>query len=133
MAARRPYAKWLADGRVALSQVRAGTMTRVAAEPAEAAHAIDVRTLRAMGVTREELLLILGPMYKEGIEPLGSMGDDSPLAVLSSANRPLFSYFRQRFAQVPNPPIDSLREALVMSLDVRLGPAAPLLPEEPLP
>jgi glutamate synthase (ferredoxin) len=133
LAARRPYAQWLAEGRVTLAQVRTRVMTRAASEPVEDAPAIDVNALRAMGVTREELLLILGPMYKEGIEPLGSMGDDSPLAVLSSSNRSLFSYFRQRFAQVTNPPIDSLREALVMSLDVRLGPAAPLLAEGPLP
>jgi glutamate synthase (ferredoxin) len=94
---------------------------------------VDVRALRAMGCTREELLLVLGPMYSEGIEPLGSMGDDSPLAVLSSAPRSLFSYFRQRFAQVTNPPIDSLREGLAMSLDVRLGVAGALLVDGPLP
>jgi glutamate synthase domain-containing protein 2/glutamate synthase domain-containing protein 1/glutamate synthase domain-containing protein 3 len=133
LAARRPYAQWLAEGRTTLAQVRTGRMTRAASEPSAPAVVADVRALRAMGVTREELLLILGPMYKEGIEPLGSMGDDSPLAVLSSANRSLFSYFRQRFAQVTNPAIDSLREALVMSLDVRLGPAAPLLTDDPLP
>ena len=133
LAARRPYAQWLADGRVTLAQVRTSAMTRAVTEPVAEAPPVDVRALRAMGVTREELLLILGPMYKEGIEPLGSMGDDSPLAVLSSSNRSLFSYFRQRFAQVTNPAIDSLREALVMSLDVRLGPAAALLTDDALP
>ncbi len=64
----------------------------------------SVPALRAHGYTREELLLVLGPMYKQGVEPLGSMGDDTPLAVLSSRPRLLFSYFKQRFAQVTNPP-----------------------------
>jgi glutamate synthase domain-containing protein 2/glutamate synthase domain-containing protein 1/glutamate synthase domain-containing protein 3 len=133
LAARHPYAQWLADGRVTLAQVRTGVMTSAPSNSVADMPAADVRALRTMGVTREELLLILGPMYKEGIEPLGSMGDDSPLAVLSSSDRSLFSYFRQRFAQVTNPPIDSLREALVMSLDVRLGAAAALLTDDPLP
>src|SRR5206468_6287832 len=65
--------------------------------------------------------LVLGPMYREGAEPLGSMGDDTPLAVLSAQHRPLFAYFKQRFAQVTNPPIDPLRESMVMSLSVLLG------------
>jgi glutamate synthase (ferredoxin) len=73
-------------------------------------------TLRAFGYTHDELKLVLGPMFEKGIQPLGSMGDDTPLAVLSSRPRLLFSYFRQRFAQVTNPPIDPLRESIVMSL-----------------
>jgi glutamate synthase (ferredoxin) len=133
LAARRPYARWLSEGRVPLARLRTGLQRDEGARPAPASAGVDVAALRAMGVTREELLLILGPMYKEGIEPLGSMGDDSPLAVLSASHRPLFSYFRQRFAQVTNPAIDSLRETLVMSLDVRLGPAPALLTEGPLP
>jgi glutamate synthase (ferredoxin) len=87
----------------------------------------DARVLRAFGYTREEMLLILGPMYKEGLEPLGSMGDDTPLAVLSSRPRMLFSYFKQRFAQVTNPAIDPLREAVVMSLATHLGLRGELL------
>ncbi len=76
----------------------------------------SLETLRAFGYTHDELQMILGPMFEKGLEPLGSMGDDTPLAVLSSKPRLLFSYFRQRFAQVTNPPIDPLRESLVMSL-----------------
>ena len=120
-----PYWQWVAKRRIPMDEVRASR------GPA-AAPASDVRSLRAMGCTREELLLILGPMYKDGVEPLGSMGDDSPLAVLSASSRSLFSHFRQRFAQVTNPPIDSLRETVVMSLDVRLGAAGPLLVDGPL-
>ena len=77
----------------------------------------STQVLRAFGYTRDELNLILGPMFEKGSEPIGSMGDDAPLAILSSRPQLLFSYFKQRFAQVTNPPIDPLREALVMSLD----------------
>jgi len=84
------------------------------------------RLLRAFGYTREELQFVLGPMHKAGTEPIGSMGDDTPLAVLSRQGRPLSSYFRQRFAQVTNPPIDPLRERNVMSAGIVLGPQAPL-------
>ncbi len=129
LASRHPYDQWIADARIPLAQVRVEAPHIARLEE----HApTDVRELRAMGCTREELLLVLGPMYSEGIEPLGSMGDDSPLAILSATNRALFSYFRQRFAQVTNPAIDSLREGLAMSLDVRLGAAGPLLSDEPL-
>ena len=76
----------------------------------------SIETLRAFGYTHDELQMILGPMFEKGLEPLGSMGDDTPLAILSSRPRILFSYFKQRFAQVTNPPIDPLRESMVMSL-----------------
>ena len=125
LAREHPYAQWVSDARIPLADLPSAQPSK--REPA------DVRVLRAMACTREELLLVLGPMHTEGIEPLGSMGDDSPLAILSGTARPLFSYFRQRFAQVTNPPIDSLREGLAMSLDVRLGPAGALLSDAPLP
>jgi glutamate synthase (ferredoxin) len=121
LAARHPYEQWLGQSRTTLET---GARQRVAA---------DVSTLRAFGYTHDELQLILGPMYKDAAEPLGSMGDDTPLAVLSTRPRLLFAYFKQRFAQVTNPPIDSLRESLVMSLDVRLGPQGDLLSDGPLP
>jgi glutamate synthase (ferredoxin) len=127
LAERLPYADWLAERRIAMDTVRE-TATVV-----HAASTVDVRVLRAMGCTREELMLVLGPMYTQGIEPLGSMGDDAPLSVLSPMPRLLFAYFRQRFAQVTNPPIDSLREGLAMSLDVRLGASGALLEDAPLP
>jgi glutamate synthase domain-containing protein 2/glutamate synthase domain-containing protein 1/glutamate synthase domain-containing protein 3 len=121
LASRRPYAAWLESQRL-----------RFDLEPAEPVAAQpDPATLRAFGYTREELRLVLGPMHAEGREPLGSMGDDTPLAVLSRESRLLYSYFKQRFAQVTNPPIDPLRESLVMSLAVPLGARGALLAETP--
>ena len=83
----------------------------------------------AHGYTKEELAMVLKPMANDAYEPTFSMGDDSPLAPLAGRARPVAHYLRQRFAQVTNPPIDSLRERRVMSLRVLLGPRAPLLSE----
>ncbi len=87
----------------------------------------------AFGYTSEELSVILKPMMRDGREPVGAMGDDTPLAVLSQVEygRPLFQYFKQRFAEVTNPPIDPLREGIVMSLSVRLGARLDVLEETP--
>lgn len=89
------------------------------------------RLQAAFGYTHEELIVIVRPMAGEGKEPTGSMGDDTPLAVMSAQARPLFHYFKQRFAQVTNPPIDPLRETFVMSLTIRLGAHPNLLEESP--
>ena len=75
----------------------------------------------AFGYSIEDLELILHPMAEDGKEAIGSMGDDTPIAVLSDRYRPLYHYFRQNFSQVTNPPIDSLRENKVMSLKTRFG------------
>src|SRR5437667_92117 len=126
LAARRPYREWLRARRV--TEVPPASLSgRSGATVPD----LNVGVQKALGYTREEMELILGPMYREGLEPLGSMGDDAPLAVLSSKPRLLFSYFKQRFAQVTNPPIDPIREALVMSLDTQLGPHLNLLAETP--
>jgi glutamate synthase domain-containing protein 2/glutamate synthase domain-containing protein 3 len=109
LAGRARYREWLERDRLVLLPV--------ATPPMQA----SVEALRALGITREELQLVLGPMIAEGNAGVGSMGDDTPLAVLSPRPRMLSDYFRQRFAQVTNPPIDPLRETLVMSLRVRLG------------
>ncbi len=85
----------------------------------------------AFGYTHEELTVVLRPMVENKAEAIGSMGDDTPSAVLSEKPRPLFGYFRQRFAEVTNPPIDPLREELVMSLRVRLGSRRNFLAETP--
>ncbi|WP_132061465.1 glutamate synthase large subunit [Halorussus amylolyticus] len=85
----------------------------------------------AFGYTHDELDNLLGPMAEAGKDPVGSMGDDTPLAVLSEFDRPLFSYFKQLFAQVSNPPIDYLREDCVTSLESRLGRQRNLLAESP--
>ncbi|AXG09858.1 glutamate synthase large subunit [Haloplanus rubicundus] len=95
----------------------------------------DVGSLRAQqaafGYTYDQLDHLVEPMAKEGKDPVGSMGDDTPLSVLSDFNRPLFTYFKQLFAQVSNPPIDYIREELVTSLESRLGPQRNLLDETP--
>ncbi|HMA18443.1 MAG TPA: glutamate synthase-related protein, partial [Thermoanaerobaculia bacterium] len=126
LAAAKPYRQWLATHRrqVASSVGRVRTAAgRMRPE--------DVRVLKSFGYTREETELVLGPMFREGREPLGSMGDDTPLAALSTRPRLLFSYFKQRFAQVTNPPIDPLRETVVMSLAAPLGPEGELWAERP--
>ena len=127
LCARAPYRKWLRSR-------RRGPPTADAAEGATLFPAADrLRLCKAFGYTREEIRLVLAPMAGEGREPLGSMGDDTPLAVLSGKPRLLFSYFKQRFAQVTNPPLDPLRESVVMSLDTLLGSEGDLLAEAPEP
>ncbi len=120
----RPYRRWVEANRVALPQTGAsGNMP------------IDPETLRkrqlAFGYTREELEMILRPMYEKGGEPVGSMGFDVPLAVLSPDSVLLFDYFKQRFAQVTNPPIDPIREKLLMSTTSFIGPVGSPLTEHP--
>ncbi|MFW5935298.1 MAG: glutamate synthase central domain-containing protein, partial [Halolamina sp.] len=85
----------------------------------------------AFGYTHDQLEHLLEPMSRDGTDPVGSMGDDTPLSVLSDHERPLFSYFKQLFAQVSNPPIDYIREELVTSLETRLGHQRNLLDETP--
>jgi glutamate synthase (ferredoxin) len=77
------------------------------------------------------MIVVLRPMLTTGQEPVGAMGDDTPIAALSKLPRPLFSYFKQRFAEVTNPPIDPLREEMVMSTRMLLGRRANLLSETP--
>ena len=86
-----------------------------------------LRLQRLFGYTREDVKMILQPMALEGKDAVWSMGDDTPLASLARSPRPVYAYFRQRFAQVTNPPIDPLREACVVSLHTRLGPWPHLL------
>src|SRR5580704_8573677 len=93
-----------------------------------------VAAQRGFGYTREDVKMILQPMAVEGKDAVWSMGDDTPLAFLAKSPRPIYAYFRQRFAQVTNPPIDSLRESCVVSLHTRLGPWPHLLDKNsPLP
>src|SRR5271165_7256031 len=82
---------------------------------------------QAFGYTLEDLQFFLEPMAQEGDDPVGSMGTDTPLAVLSRRPKLLYNYFKQNFAQVTNPPIDSIREELVMSLVSMIGPRPNLL------
>ena len=121
IAARKPYGAWLAEER----------LTQSIGEPAVIVPDDLSRRQVAHGYTREELSLILRPAAVNGKEPTFSMGDDTPLPPFSEHRRPLYHYFKQRFAQVTNPPIDHLRERLVMSLTTLLGPRDPVLWERP--
>lgn len=89
------------------------------------------RVRRAFGYGKEDLDRILGPMSADGKPPVGSMGDDTPIAVLSSKAQPLYRYFKQRFAQVTNPPIDSIREEAIMSIQTAVGRRGNLLDDSP--
>ena len=107
---RQPYAEWLKEKQITLDQV-AGAFARLRSDPDTL-----LRRQRAFGYTEEDMKMILEPMASKGEEPIGSMGTDTPLACLSDRPQLLFSYFKQLFAQVTNPPIDPIREEMVMSL-----------------
>ncbi|MFW6286388.1 MAG: glutamate synthase large subunit [Candidatus Sumerlaeota bacterium] len=121
----KPYRHWVRNNRIELRGLQAPATT-VETDAEEL-----VRSQHAFGFTEEELKMILGPMATNGQEATGSMGNDASLAVLSDRPQLLFSYFKQLFAQVTNPPIDPLRETLVMSLMTWLGKKRNLLTETP--
>ncbi|TMB64939.1 MAG: glutamate synthase subunit alpha [Chloroflexi bacterium] len=121
LAAQEPYGRWLDDNLKSLDP----------GEPAEEVMPDLVARQATFGYTKEEFTYVLRPMATQGKEPIFSMGDDTALSVLAQPPRLLYSYFKQRFAQVTNPPIDHLRERLVMSLRSYLGPPAPLLSNGP--
>jgi len=121
----RPYRHWLKQNLVELK----GLFQPVSA-PSVSAEKL-LRLHQAFGYTEEEMKMILGPMASQGQEPIGSMGNDTALAVFSDRPQLLFSYFKQLFAQVTNPPIDPLREELVMSLMSWVGTIGNLLDENP--
>lgn len=157
-ATRRPYDRWVKENLVSLAErVASSGPSASSAEPwrvaggeakpvvhAEAnGHTVATRHPQptthnsliqrqiAFGFTSEEVVVVLRPMLTEAKEAVGSMGDDTPPAAMSALPRPLFHYFKQRFAEVTNPPIDPLREEMVMSLRVLLGQRANLLTELP--
>jgi len=125
LASRQPYGTWLEQQQITLDDLP---------EPPRA-YATDHKTIlerqRAFGYTEEDLKMILSPMAINGEEPIGSMGTDTPLACLSDRPQPLFNYFKQLFAQVTNPPIDPIREEMVMSLTSYIGQEANILEESP--
>jgi glutamate synthase (NADPH/NADH) large chain len=120
------YGEWVEEEQVSIDDV---------ADAGDASPRGEVEELRAhqalYGYTNDEMSHLIEPMATEGKDPVGSMGDDTPLSVLSQFNRPLFSYFKQLFAQVTNPPLDYIREELVTSLESRLGYQRNLLDETP--
>lgn len=147
LAMMRPYHRWISEQRLDLEELQkateqgAGSRLLVAGcaslpvnqEPAPGtSHPVQLplslfQKQRLFGYTTDEVKMVLGPLATNGEEPAGSMGNDTPLAVLSQRPQLLFSYFRQMFAQVTNPAIDPMREQLVMSLTMNLGPQGNLL------
>eukprot|EP00928_Gymnodinium_smaydae_P094426 TRINITY_DN792_c0_g1_i6.p1 TRINITY_DN792_c0_g1~~TRINITY_DN792_c0_g1_i6.p1 ORF type:complete len:2136 (-),score=409.08 TRINITY_DN792_c0_g1_i6:291-6698(-) len=140
----QPYGKWIQDEGFTLQDVRAHAMrpsrrlpwTPVGVQLAERGARLEQEAregdpsnqgLRAFGYTTETLDLLLLPMCEKGEEAMGSMGNDIPLACLSDLPRPVFDFFYQRFAQVSNPPVDPIRESMVMSLSAWIGPEQNLL------
>ncbi|MGN0851898.1 MAG: glutamate synthase large subunit [Kiritimatiellia bacterium] len=123
-ARRRPYRRWVDENRIAIQ----GLFTEIV--PPAIGPDLTSRQ-RAFGYTDEDIELILAPMARDGKEPVGSMGNDAALACLSRRPRTLFDYFHQVFAQVTNPPIDPIREELVMSLMTYIGNKGNILGETP--
>ncbi len=121
-ASAKPYRQWIENVRVKLDSVGEEAL---APAPTHAEPLLDRQ--QAFGYTQEDLKFLLQPMAQGGEEGIGSMGNDSPLAVLSDKDKPLYNYFKQLFAQVTNPPIDPIREAIVMSLNSFIGPKPNLL------
>jgi glutamate synthase (NADPH) large chain len=117
----KPYKQWIENLRIKLDDL-SDTSGSV---PSSEVELLDRQ--QAFGYTQEDIKFLMSPMAQAGEEGIGSMGNDSPLAVLSSKNKPLYNYFKQLFAQVTNPPIDPIREAIVMSLVSFIGPKPNLL------
>ena len=134
IAAKRPYAEWVKNQVIDLEEVvkssaKAKPLVRpvINGSTSDAGVVGALAPLRASGFTREALDMILLPMIGTGAEALGSMGNDAPLAVMSEIPKLSFEYFKQMFAQVTNPPIDPIREAVVTSLECMVGPEGDLV------
>ncbi len=125
LAGRQPYGEWLKTQQVTMAMLPEPSRT-IASNPETL-----LRRQRASGYSEEDLRILLAPMGAKGEEPIGSMGNDVPLACLSDRPQPLFNYFKQLFAQVTNPPIDPIREELVMSLISYIGTERNILEEKP--
>ncbi|MFK5921454.1 MAG: glutamate synthase large subunit [Verrucomicrobiota bacterium] len=128
LASQQPYGQWLKDNRIEFDEL-------VDTQPEEPSGDLDLLTVSqnqvASGYNKEELDMVLSPMLKTAMEATYSMGDDASLSVLSLRPKLLYTYFKQLFAQVTNPPIDPIRERLVMSIAMDLGPEHNLLTETP--
>ncbi|MCI0155653.1 glutamate synthase large subunit [Leifsonia shinshuensis] len=124
LAAGAPYGEWLDEGRINLKDLP--EREHIVHTPASI-----TRRQRTFGYTEEEVRILLKPMATTGAEPLGAMGSDTPVAVLSERPRLLFDYFTQQFAQVTNPPLDSIREEVVTTMKLGLGPERNLLTAGP--
>jgi glutamate synthase (NADPH) large chain len=125
LAFQQPYAAWLSQNQIKLDELPEPVRTH----PSN--HQTLICRQRSFGYTDEDVRMIFEPMACKGEEPVGSMGTDTPLACLSDRPQPLFNYFRQLFAQVTNPPIDPIREEMVMSLISYIGTERNILEETP--
>ncbi|MDX6405578.1 MAG: hypothetical protein QOH70_3033 [Blastocatellia bacterium] len=125
LATEQPYGQWLKDNLITLDSIPSPEITT------ELDHSTVLTRQQAFGYTNEDLNLLITPMALDGNEAVGSMGTDTPLAVLSERPQLLYNYFKQLFAQVTNPPVDAIREGLIMSTDTTVGPEANML--EPTP
>ncbi|ACB74182.1 glutamate synthase large subunit [Opitutus terrae] len=126
LAAERPYQEWLKANLVHLDELPAAP----AVPPPD--HETLLHRQIAFGYTFEDQRILLAPMARDGVEAIGSMGNDTPLAVLSNKPRLLYDYFKQLFAQVTNPPIDCIREEIITSAETRIGSEGNLLNPDPL-
>src|SRR5947209_4766066 len=115
IATQQPYGEWLRDNLVSLADLPA------APPPEEPGHRDVLQRQQAFGYTSEDLKLLMAPMAGEGNEAIGSMGNDAALAVLSDRPQLLYNYFKQLFAQVTNPPVDAIREEIIMSMESTIG------------
>jgi glutamate synthase (NADPH) large chain len=120
-----PYGLWLKENLISMADLPKP------ASVIEPDHATVLRRQEAFGYTTEDLKVLVAPMATDGVEATGSMGTDTPLAVLSNRPQLLYSYFKQLFAQVTNPPVDAIREEIIMAVDTAIGPEGNLL--EPTP
>ena len=126
LSARQPYAEWIKQNQITLEHLPEPTRVH------GPSHETIIARQRVFGYTEEDIKIILEPMARNGEEPTGSMGSDTPLACLSDQPQILFNYFKQLFAQVTNPPIDPIREDLLMSLTSYIGTERNILDETPL-
>ena len=123
----KPYKQWIENLRIKLGDLPAAPRLAAPTASSPTAEAALLDRQQAFGYTQEDIKFLMSPMAVNGEEATGSMGNDSPLAVLSNKNKSLYNYFKQLFAQVTNPPIDPIREAIVMSLVSFIGPKPNLL------
>src|SRR5947208_8068282 len=121
----RPYRQWLVQHLIELSHLNE------APHLPEPSHETVLQRQQAFGYSFEDLRILMAPMARDGVEAVGSMGTDTPLAVLSDKPQPLYNYFKQLFAQVTNPPIDCIREELITSAETTIGSERNLLKPEP--
>ncbi|MGE5220037.1 MAG: glutamate synthase large subunit [Chloroflexota bacterium] len=126
MASAKPYGKWLKD-----KLVRFADLPDVKEEKPKANHPATLQRLQAFGYNIEDLRINIGPMAQNSIQPVGSMGTDTPLAVLSDKPQLLYNYFKELFAQVTNPPIDPIREELITSTTLTIGSEGNLVDPKP--